>query len=726
MRTRLSSQKKRSSYLQQATTVGVAKRCWCVWMPAVVLALLLWFSPLLAGVAAAHALLVRSDPPANAVLTAPPGEVRLWFSEAVTPGLSTAVVVDPGNHEVDNHDAHVNPGNPQEIDVTLPPLKPGQYVVAWVTVSAADGHRVGGSFIFAIAAPNGVVPKATTLPTGHFPGAAGSASATFTPDPPTLLSIFAVWGVLLAALLLAGGLFWEVVILVPAMRRAAELRGVLMLASRRFRPLIIWSLVVVLVGDLLFFAAQVISDAGGILAGLIDRPLLNALLLSKFGIFWTGRQLVAVVMLLFLLGWDRWTSAAGLEQANQVGTEGRPGSRFAGDAWHRRMPEAQQTPPQGEGLPLARGHAGDTQSFVAHALSSAVPTPAALAAASEQASELALPTGPGAAAPGQPVVERLILWRDTAMLALAGLLLLMLALSGHAAAVTGSLGRYAVPVDWLHLAGAAIWLGGMFYIALVLLPVLPPPGDTAAHARPLLALLPRFAPWALGSVLIVILSGIFNTDAHIFYLVQMVTTPYGQTLTAKILLAATMVGISFWHAFRLRPRLRRALAQGDGPASARLLRRMLRLLHIEPALGVGVVLCVALLGPLAGTLALPQSSYLTPPPGGHAGPVTESAVANQIRITLHVAPATFGNNTITVTLRDPSGAPIDGGTVFIETNMLDMDMGTQTFVLKDTGQGIYTGEGQITMAGHWEYTVVVRTRANPNQLTRARFDFTAY
>jgi copper transport protein len=624
------------------------------------LALLLWLAPFMAGVASAHALLVRSDPAANAVLTAPPSEVRLWFSEPVTPGLSTAVVVDPSNHEVDNHDAHVNPGNQEEIDVTLPTLAPGQYVVAWVTVSASDGHRVGGSFIFAIAAPNGVVPKAASLPTGHFPGAAGSASATFTLDPPTVLNIIAVWGVLLAALLLGGGLFWELVILAPAVRRAPNLAHVLVAATRRFRPLICWSLGVVLIFDLLLLVAQIITDAGGSLAGLADLPLLGSLLLSKFGIFWVGRQLVAIVMLLCLLGAGWWTQRASL------------------------------------------GHA---------------PRPA-------------LTSGPGALALEQPsssaAAVRFIVRRNSVMLALAALLLLMIDLSGHAAAVTGSLGRYAVAVDWLHLAGAAIWLGGLFYIALVLLPVLPRDATVANRAGPLLALLPRFAPWALGCVVVVVLSGVFNTDAHIFYLVQMVTTPYGQTLTVKIVLASTMVGISYWHAFRLRPKLRRALATGDTPAAAALLRRVQRLLHIEPALGVGVILCVALLGMLAGTLALPQASYLSPPPGGKAGPVTESAIANQVHITLHVAPATFGDNTITVDLTTPAGAPIDGGSVFIEAEMLDMDMGTQTYVLKDTGHGVYTGDGQITMAGHWDYIVVVRTRANPNQLTQAQFRFIAY
>src|SRR5579863_7097159 len=58
--------------------------------------------------ASAHALLVRSDPKADAILQAPPSQVRLWFSEAINPFTSKAVVVDPTNHQVDRGDSHRN------------------------------------------------------------------------------------------------------------------------------------------------------------------------------------------------------------------------------------------------------------------------------------------------------------------------------------------------------------------------------------------------------------------------------------------------------------------------------------------------------------------------------------------------------------------------------------------------------------------------------------------
>ncbi|MFI5272258.1 MAG: copper resistance protein CopC, partial [Ktedonobacterales bacterium] len=93
--------------------------------------------------ASAHAILVRSDPPADAILQAPPSQVRMWFSEAINPLTSKAVVVDTTNRQVDRGDSHRNPGNDHEMDLSLPLLPAGTYIVDWRTQSDEVGHIVG-------------------------------------------------------------------------------------------------------------------------------------------------------------------------------------------------------------------------------------------------------------------------------------------------------------------------------------------------------------------------------------------------------------------------------------------------------------------------------------------------------------------------------------------------------------------------------------------------------
>src|SRR5712691_7265837 len=111
------------------------------------------------AIASAHAILLRSDPPKDAVLTTAPGTVRMWFTEALNPAFSTAEVVNAASKRVDNNDAHMNPGDETEMDLTLQPnLPPDVYIVIYRTDSAIDGHVLRGSFIFSVASPDGTVP----------------------------------------------------------------------------------------------------------------------------------------------------------------------------------------------------------------------------------------------------------------------------------------------------------------------------------------------------------------------------------------------------------------------------------------------------------------------------------------------------------------------------------------------------------------------------------------
>src|SRR6266849_7829895 len=51
-------------------------------------------------------------------------------------------------------------------------------------------------------------------------------------------------------------------------------------------------------------------------------------------------------------------------------------------------------------------------------------------------------------------------------------LFIAIAMSSHASAVSSNIVVYAVVLDWLHLVAAALWVGGMLYIATSYLPVL--------------------------------------------------------------------------------------------------------------------------------------------------------------------------------------------------------------------------------------------------------------
>src|SRR5260221_13229103 len=85
-------------------------------------------------------------------------------------------------------------------------------------------------------------------------------------------------------------------------------------------------------------------------------------------------------------------------------------------------------------------------------------------------------------------------------------LFIAMTMSSHASAVTGNTGVIALVVDWLHLVAAALWVGGMFYIATSYLPVLRG-SPVAERARSLVTVLPYYSPWALAGVGIMAVGG---------------------------------------------------------------------------------------------------------------------------------------------------------------------------------------------------------------------------
>jgi len=239
---------------------------------------------------------------------------------------------------------------------------------------------------------------------------------------------------------------------------------------------------------------------------------------------------------------------------------------------------------------------------------------------------------------------------------LLGLALFMtITMSSHAAAVSGNTVVYALVADWLHLVAAALWIGGMLYIATAYLPSLRQYPVTE-RARVLVTTLPYYSPWAIAGVLLMALTGPFSATTRFSSWGQLLTTLYGQVLTLKILLVGALLLTSTMHVFLLRPRLAKevkkyayAVARLQALQAApeqnrtvklldqqvkrregRLAKRTGRLtwiLSFEPVLGVAVLLCVGLLNVFAGTLTPVKTPSITTfsPPTTRVTPSSTSA-----------------------------------------------------------------------------------------------------
>jgi copper transport protein len=128
------------------------------------------------GDAAAHALLLSSNPAAGSTVGTAPTTIELTFGETPDPKLSSAKVLDAAgtNHATGPVAPAASKGN--VLDVAVGPLPDGVYTVSWRTVSSVDGHVAAGSFAFGV----GVAVAstgATTPTTGTSPSASPIADA---------------------------------------------------------------------------------------------------------------------------------------------------------------------------------------------------------------------------------------------------------------------------------------------------------------------------------------------------------------------------------------------------------------------------------------------------------------------------------------------------------------------------------------------------------------------
>jgi methionine-rich copper-binding protein CopC len=103
---------------------------------------------LIAGQAAAHAALVKSDPPANATVTAP-RTISLTFNEALTPAFS-GFDMAMGDGMKMKVKTKVSKDKKTITGVPTGPLMAGAYKVNWHAAAADDGHKTAGTLAFTV------------------------------------------------------------------------------------------------------------------------------------------------------------------------------------------------------------------------------------------------------------------------------------------------------------------------------------------------------------------------------------------------------------------------------------------------------------------------------------------------------------------------------------------------------------------------------------------------
>jgi len=125
--------------------------------------------------------------------------------------------------------------------------------------------------------------------------------------------------------------------------------------------------------------------------------------------------------------------------------------------------------------------------------------------------------------------------------------------TGHAA----DSGDFTTPefFDWIHIMSASIWAGGLIAITTAVMPALVKRPEQRNKVVSAIAL--RFTTVALVSVLLILVSGIFNTWYEIGSLQALIDSPYGRFVTAKIIIMMMLIALGATNRYSSIPSLRK-------------------------------------------------------------------------------------------------------------------------------------------------------------------------
>lgn len=148
---------------------------------------------------------------------------------------------------------------------------------------------------------------------------------------------------------------------------------------------------------------------------------------------------------------------------------------------------------------------------------------------------------------------------------------------------------------WLHMAATVVWIGGLFFQALVLPPAL---RRLPERGQVLEALARRFQPLAWLSLAVLVGTGLTQMAANPNYTgVLAFGNAWSRAILAKHLAVGLMVAVGVYQTWVVQPALvRMAILEARTPQADHgpLLRRQDRLARLNLALGIAVLAFTAI------------------------------------------------------------------------------------------------------------------------------------
>lgn len=146
---------------------------------------------------------------------------------------------------------------------------------------------------------------------------------------------------------------------------------------------------------------------------------------------------------------------------------------------------------------------------------------------------------------------------------------------------------------WLHMAATIVWIGGLFYQAVVVNPALERlPAERGRLAEDMRR---RFQPLAWLSLLVLFGTGLLQMSGNPNYVsLFAVTNPWSRAILTKHITVGLMMLVAAYQTWVLNPRLSRLALKREAAASDQVAGEISRLNRVSLAFGILVLGLTAL------------------------------------------------------------------------------------------------------------------------------------
>jgi len=252
--------------------------------------------------------------------------------------------------------------------------------------------------------------------------------------------------------------------------------------------------------------------------------------------------------------------------------------------------------------------------------------------------------------------------------------------------------------DVVHLAAGAVWLGGIAAMVIAF--------RSDPDAVSLGTAVQRFSAMAVGAVAVVVAAGTGMAIIVLPTFGDLFSTGYGLALLVKVAIVAGVIALAAVNNRRLVPAMK--VAPAVGAAGRPVARRLATVVAVEL---VGLLAVVGVTSVLVNRSPVSASAPVAPPTTV-APPAVEVPLSSGAgTVSYAFIPARAGQNTMELSLRDPSGqplVPVDAPTV--ELTEPTLGVGPLRPIVHPLEGGEFHVIADVALAG--TYRMVIRVRVS--------------